>query len=149
MSRLNIKNIKWLFLLMVLFSIKSFAREEIIGRWLYVGFIYEGQQFQPLDPNLTLYFDFSEDKTSILQWSWSNTSEVCSRMAIYAYDHQQIDQWVVWLNPNNAGKCSSDPDMRLGSRSQTNYFIKNENLYLELSLDNKPLYYVLKKVSNL
>lgn len=59
-----------------------------------------------------------------------------------------IDQWVVWSNPQNAFECNKDPDMKIGSRSKTPYSNKENSLYLELSLDNKPLFYILKKVAD-
>lgn len=124
------------------------ASQSLFGRWLYVGFSYEGQIYPPLDPDLVLHFEFTEDGLSHLEWSWINSLMSCSRRAVYAHDNNIIDQWVVWSNPQNAFECNKDPDMKIGSRSQTPYFIKENSLYLELSLDSKPLFYILKKVAD-
>ena len=134
-----------LFIGLVIFSVHLSAGEMILGRWLYTGFIYDGQEYAPLDPDLVLYFDFYPDGLSTLQWSWSNTTAFCSRQALYAQGKDIIEQWVVWVNPENSPRCQGDPDMKIGTRSQTKYFIKENQLYLELNLDGKPLYYKLTK----
>lgn len=131
---------------MLLLSLQGLAAAQpLSGRWLYVGFSYQGQVYPPLDLDLVLHFEFTEDGRSKLEWSWQNSLATCSRWAIYASDKNTIDQWVVWSDPQNAPQCNTDPDMKVGSRSQTPYFIKNHTLYLELSLDGEPLFYILKK----
>lgn len=121
---------------------------QLAGRWLYVGFIYHGQTYPPLDSDLNLYFEFTEDGRSKLEWSFKNSTSMCSRWALYENDAALIDQWVVWTDPQNAADCFKDPDMKIGSRSQTPYFIKDSRLYLELSLDGDPLFYILTKGTN-
>lgn len=138
------------FSLVVLLSLSGQASTpSLFGRWLYVGFSYEGQTYPPLDPDLVLHFEFTPDGLSHLEWSWKNSLiSTCSRRAVYAHDKNTIDQWVVWSNPQNASECNKDPDMKIGSRSQTPYSIRGNSLYLELSLDSKPLFYILKKVAD-
>lgn len=130
---------------LILLSFNLLASDRLLGRWLYTGFVYEGQMYPPLDPDLNLYFDFYVDGVSTLHWTWKNSASFCSRQALYVRGENFIEQWVVWVNPQNSARCQSDPDMKINSRSQTKYFIKEDQLYLELSLDNKPLYYMLTK----
>lgn len=124
------------------------ATQSLFGRWLYVGFSYQGQIYPPLDSDLILHFEFTEDGLSHLEWSWTNSLMNCSRRAVYAHDKNIIDQWVVWSDPQNTSTCNKDPDMKVGSRSQTPYSLKDNSLYLELSLDGNPLFYILKKVAD-
>lgn len=136
-----------LYLSLFLLSFNLLASDRLLGRWLYTGFVYEGQQYPPLDPDLSLYFDFSADGVSTLHWTWKNTASFCSRQALYVRGENLIEQWVVWVNPQNSVRCQGDLDMKIDSRSQTKYFLKEDQLYLELSLDSKPLYYMLTKQS--
>lgn len=138
----------FLFIAVFFFNLRIHAAaNKIVGRWLYVGFIYQGQTYAPLDPDLVLYFEFTKDGYSKLEWSWKNSASTCARWALYANDEKTIDQWVVWSDPQNAPDCQKDPDMKIGSRSQIPYLAEDRLLYLEISLDSNPLFYILKKVT--
>lgn len=126
-------------------ALPSYA-SSLTGRWQYIGFIHEDHFFTPLDPDLILIFQFNNDGLSNLTWTWKGSSQYCSRNALYAYNLQSLIQLVVWVDPQNSSACQQDPDMILGRQSHTKYLIKNNHLYLELYLDNKPIYYVLEKI---
>lgn len=141
------------FLAVLLFAptSQSFAQVDvpssIVGKWQYIGHYYREQFQLPMNPNLILTFEFREDGTDILSWRRNNEDGFCERMGRYYFDGKRLYDEVVWVNPNNSFECGKDPDMKLGTRSDSPLKKENDRLLLELPLGDDKLIYVWQRIS--
>ena len=120
--------------------------ENLWGHWQYIGHFYEGQFQEPLNPNLILTFEFSEDGTDRLQWHRLNEDGFCDRQGKYSFDGKVLTDQVIWVNPENGFECGKDPDMQVGHVTQTNVKIINDQIHMELPLGDKSLIYVWNRI---
>lgn len=70
----------------------------------------------------------------------------CERTARYSIEGRLLKQKNVSTNPENAEVCSGDSDMQIGQFSATRFEIKNDQLYLFLTLGEDELIYVWTKI---
>ncbi len=137
---------KWISILILLFSLPSFS-QEIVGKWKYKYFIYDGQEYPPSNPDLDMRFEFTQDGVSILRWQVLGQTEFCERKALYAFHTADlIYQKNVWAHPGNHMSCGSDPDMQLGRESLTPFRVLGPNLELILQLNGKPYVYIFERL---
>ncbi|MCB9025249.1 MAG: hypothetical protein H6625_02955 [Bdellovibrionaceae bacterium] len=131
------------------FSLAETAGEnfsgDILGRWKFVEYIYEGQKLPIPNRNLNLLFEFHETKSNRLWWFRDNEPGFCERIGLYTYENETLTDNVVWVNPDNHVECSQHPDMRMGQIAKNKVTFENGKLYLHLSLKGQPLIYVWEK----
>jgi hypothetical protein len=116
--------------------------ESIIGVWRFVGHIYHGAVVPPFNDKLVLTFQFFEDGTDILKWYRLDEDGFCERTATYQYDGQNLSQEVIAVNPKNTFECSKDTDMRIGTKSISPFYKKDNKMYLVLPLGDDTLTYI-------
>ena len=116
---------------------------DIVGRWQFTEFIYEGQRRPRPNQKLKLYFEYFSTGLSHLWWTRENESGFCERTGFYSYDNCEIKDEVVWVNPKNAIECGKDPDMHLGNKTLTRLERMGQELHLHVGLGGSPLIYIL------
>jgi hypothetical protein len=121
---------------------------SIIGKWLFVGLIYNGSPLPLPNPNLKITYEFFSDQTNRLHYHREGEKGSCDRLAIYTFSGQEIYQQVTWAAPHNADFCSQDPDMQLGSESRTDATIKDGQFYLTVKMADESVVYVWDRVSS-
>ncbi len=122
---------------------RATLQNEILGRWSYDGFQFEGVRYPKPNPDLTLTLTFRPDGTNTLFWQRANESEFCERVAEYSVREEILFQKVTWVNPANGRECAGDPDMRSGLETETRISILGPELWLHLEMNGKPFYYIL------
>lgn len=118
----------------------------LLGKWKFIGFIYQNVLHPPITPNLLLTFQFEEDGTSTLYWERTGEPGFCERKGKYSLEHNQLIDEVTWLNPKNAPDCGQDPDMRIGKKSINAYSQQDGHFHLEIGLAGEPLTYVFERL---
>jgi hypothetical protein len=121
--------------------------EEMVGSWLAVGYYYEDQFIQPPDPQLTLTFDFMQDGTHRLFWRMKGETTFCERKGTWHLKDDQLFIEATWVNPENGPQCSGDPDMQVGTKTQSPVSIQNEQLWIELPFGDSVMIYVWDPIS--
>lgn len=121
------------------------SESQIWGQWKYIGFIYRGAFQGPPNPNLVLTFEFFEDGSDILKWSYTNEEGFCERKGQYSYDGVQLTDKIVWVNPKNSIECQKDPDMVNGKIQITPLRRVDNQIRLEIPLSDETLIYILAK----
>lgn len=129
------------------FSPTSAASETLTGSWQAVGYYYENQFIQPPDPQLTLTFDFFEDGTHRLFWRMKGESTFCERKGTWRLESDQLFIEATWVNPENGPQCSGDPDMKVGTKTQSTVSFQNDQLWIELPFANSIMIYVWDRIS--
>lgn len=129
----------------LLISAEQDQKNVLVGRWKFVGYIYEGLFQPPANPNLVLTFEFIADGTDILRWYRINEPGFCERKGSYSFDGSFLTDEVTWVNPGNAFECYRDPDMTLGKKEVTPLRRNANRLYMDLSLSDQTLTYVWEK----
>ncbi len=129
------------------FSLSSAATETLTGSWQAVGYYYENQFIQPPDPQLTLTFDFFENGTHRLFWRMKGESTFCERKGTWRLDGDQLFIEATWVNPENGPQCSGDPDMKVGTKTQSTVSFQNDQLWIELPFANSIMIYVWDRIS--
>lgn len=136
---------KNIILIFILFANLACAN-EIFGQWQYYQYIYKGNVFKPHDPTLKVIYELNENGDSHLFWQNEDLSVFCERRGKYSFDSETIVDTVTWVNPNNTGTCSRDPDMKQGLSTRTKYFLNEGILTLELWVNEDPLHYMMKRL---
>lgn len=132
------------YFLTVLFVSISVRAGTIFGEWKFEELIYNTQRMERSDPALNLRWTFFANGTERLYWDRGN-EDFCERFSHFKYTQNTLQTKVFSLNPLNSLNCSSDPDMQLGVTSETVLEIKNNELWLYVSVGEEKLIYVLKK----
>lgn len=117
----------------------------LLGTWQYDGFTYEGRPYPNPNPNLFLTFTFT-DAGSRLYWRRLNEPGFCERIAEYQVNGNTLYQKVTWVNPDNNSDCGRDPDMLLGSETETPFQTDGDELLLLFEVRGQPFIYRLKHI---
>jgi hypothetical protein len=117
----------------------------LLGSWFFVQLIYNGQVISPPNPNLEITYTFSDDGTNRLHYDHIGEKGSCDRLAVYQYDGRNLTQQITWVAPHNADFCSNDPDMQLGAISKTPAVVRDDQLFLTLSMGEESIVYVWNK----
>jgi len=143
-------------MIMVLLMSLSFLEQayshinmDLIGKWQYINYRYQGNTYPILDSDLIMTYEFGLDSTSRLHWTWiKETNKFCERAGQYSFSSNELIEFVTWINTNNHYSCSSDPDMQPNKLNKINYKIVDDKLELELDLSGEPIFYIWKRISN-
>ena len=119
---------------------------QLIGLWLYTGLIFHGEPAVKPSPELVIYFQFTNQIENTLFYFRQGERGFCERKAAYSVDAGQISQTITEVNELNSSVCAQDPDMQMGRQAITRFEIKNEQLYLYLTLGEDELIYVWTKI---
>jgi hypothetical protein len=117
----------------------------IIGSWIFVSLLYNGQILPPPNPNLVIEYTFQEDGINRLHYERKDEKGSCDRLALYEFNGEQLNQQVTWSAPHNAYFCDQDPDMKVGSVSSTKAWLKNEELYIAVQMGAEEVYFIWKR----
>lgn len=120
---------------------------ELIGKWQAIGYIYQETLIQPPDPQLTLTFQFFEDGTDILYWKNKNEDFFCERTGKWFVKDGILFDEIVSTNPANHWDCSADPDMEIGRKNESQFWVKDGFLNTVIPLGDENLVYVWKSVT--
>lgn len=120
---------------------------DLIGRWVYVGFIHDGKRFDRPNPDLMLFFSFNEEGIHQLYWSRRGEPGFCERRGPYHLENDELWQKVTWLNPKNDFSCGQDPDMQLNRETTNLVSLQDQELGIHMDLNGKEFIYLLQKVS--
>ncbi len=118
----------------------------ILGSWLFVSLLYNGQILPPPNPNLVIQYVFQSDGINRLHYERKDESGVCDRFALFEFDGELLDQQVTWSAPHNAYFCDQDPDMQVGSFSRTKAFIKNHQLFISVQMGAEEIFFIWDRV---
>lgn len=119
---------------------------SLIGIWMFVSMIYQGQPMNPPNPALKIYYNFQSETQNELFYYRENENGSCRRTAEYKLTQSEIQQKVTSVDEQNAFFCSQDSDMQLGNISNVKYEMVDDKLYLYLPLGEEQLVYVWKKI---
>lgn len=119
----------------------------LLGLWDYVAFFYQDHRYVKPNPALHVTFDFETETEVRLKWIRDEDNSLCERLATYHVKDNILFQKVTWVNPDNSFECGKDPDMVMGSESETKFEIKDDELNLYLGLNGEDFIYILKRVS--
>lgn len=120
---------------------------DLVGRWIYVGFIYEGHRYERPNPDLHLYFNFNSDGSHRLFWRRKGERKFCERSGPYSVSENKLRIKVAWLNPENDFSCANDPDMQLGRETENLIRIADQDLGIYMSLNGQEFIYLLRKLT--
>ena len=120
---------------------------EIIGRWKFTEYIYNGQTLPLPNPKLQLFFEFNQTGSNRLWWTRDNEPGFCERIGLYNFDGDTLEDQVVWVNPNNHIECAKHEDMIMGQIAKNKVTIIGNKLHLHLALKGEPFVYVWEKQS--
>lgn len=119
---------------------------EIIGLWMYTSLIFQGQPMQKPNPDLIIYFNFTNQYENSILYFRLGQKGFCERTANYSVQQDQLVQKVKATNEDNADFCSQDPDMQINRFSMTQFELKDNQLLLHLPLGEDRLTYVWTKI---
>ncbi len=131
---------------LLLFSALCFAQESIEGLWKYDGFFYQEHRFENPNPDLHLYFTFFANGRHRLEWWRENDQEYCERTGSMELKDSNLTLTTEWLNPKNHANCGKDPDMRLNRVTTSPVEFKGDELWMQLEIDGKPFFYIVKRI---
>jgi hypothetical protein len=118
---------------------------DIVGKWQYWGYIYEGVEQKRTNLNLLMFFEFDDWGNSLLYWRRRLTKGFCYREGLYTYQHCQLSDRVVLVASDNRFDCVNDPDMQINRESVSRLEKIGDRLYLHASLSGKPFVYIWVK----
>lgn len=118
---------------------------SLVGLWIFVGFIYQGRDWPPPNPQLHLQFEFEASGVNTLKYWREGERGICERRAKYRYQAEQLWQQVIWVNPENPSDCGRDPDMQNGKISWSGLRMGDQKIYLEVPLGDERLIYVWER----
>jgi hypothetical protein len=133
----------------VMAATKMDQRGVLLGKWKFVGYIFEDQFQDPPNPNLVLTFEFFKDGTDLLHWHRLDEDGFCERKGRFTYDGVNLRDEVIWVNPENSFECFRDPDMTMGRKQVTPVHYNDDHLMMELPLSDHTLTYVWERVVEL
>ena len=120
---------------------------NLIGVWIFTALLYKGEVIPPPNPNLHIFMTFQNQVQNEIYYYRSNESGFCRRLANYNLNEDILEQTVTYVDPENNSECSMDTDMQLNNYSKVHYYIKNEQLHLELTLGEENIEYIFDKKS--
>lgn len=136
-----------------LFAGSVFAKDvtssrDLVGAWHYYKKVYKGADMpEPPEATLRLYFNFYEDGTDRLFWTYEGTNDWCERSGKFTVEKNILKDEIVWVNPHNSAECDKDPDMQLGRIAETPISLApNGDLEIHLFIDQDPLLMVWKRL---
>lgn len=121
---------------------------QILGKWQFYKYHYQGSERPLPNPNLILTFEFLADGSNVLHWERQGQEGFCERKGSYTITNGQLSDRVTWVNPQNAVECSRDPDMRVGRTAVVPVSFRNSDFWLHLTLSGDVLIYVWKKLES-
>lgn len=126
----------------LLLPANGWPKSYMIGKWQFIGIIFDDVYQDRPNPNLILTFEFNSDGTDILHWKRVGEDGFCERHGQWSLENGVLEDEVVWVNPNNNDTCASDPDMQLGKISYTPVWVADGKLYTEFPFADKVMIYV-------
>lgn len=120
---------------------------SLIGIWMFVSVIYQGQLLPRPNPDLVIYYNFETENINEVFYFRKNERGTCRRKAEYQLKDSYLEQKVISTDPANAEFCSQDTDMQMGNFSRTKYEIKDGKLYLYLPLGEDGIVYIWEKTN--
>lgn len=121
---------------------------ELIGIWMYVSLIYQGQPMPKPNPELKMTYTFYNNYINEIFYYRENETGFCKRKAEYKLQSDTIIQKVVEVDPANSFNCDQDTDMQMNNISAAKYIVEKNKLYLILPLGDETLTYVWEKQNN-
>ncbi|ASD64459.1 hypothetical protein [Bdellovibrio bacteriovorus] len=118
---------------------------SLLGIWIFVGLLYQGQELPPPNPALQIVYHFSSNTENTLRYWREGEQGFCERRAQYSLSQDQLYQKVVEVHPDNAPWCSQDSDMRLGFESWTVLREMNGRLYLKVLMGEEDLSFIWER----
>lgn len=118
---------------------------SLLGVWMFVGLLYQGQELPPPNPALHIVYSFNSESENILRYWREGEQGFCERRAQYSFGNEQLYQKVVEVHPDNAPWCSQDSDMRLGFESWTTLRHKDGRLYLKVLMGEEDLSFIWER----
>lgn len=118
---------------------------SLIGIWVYVSLIYQGQPIPKLNPELKMNYIFYSNQMNEIFYYRENENGYCKRKAEYSIVNDTLKQEVVEVDPGNAFFCGQDTDMQLGNVSYVKFRVVENRMYLDLPLGDEILTYVWEK----
>lgn len=118
----------------------------IIGQWQFYKYNYQGNDLPPIDPTMSIFYEFSAEGDSRLYWYNEDKSIQCERRGKYVYSEGKILDQVTWVSPQNTSQCGADPDMKMGTTTSTKADVSATDLTLHLHLGDHPLLYIMKRL---
>lgn len=120
---------------------------SLLGIWVYVSLIYQGQPIPRPNPDLKIYYNFETEHINEIFYYRNNEKGFCKRKAEYQVVESEIQQTVISVDAGNADSCSQDTDMQIGNFSRTKFEVNGNKMYLYLPLGEESLIYVWEKVN--
>lgn len=108
----------------------------LLGLWHYESYRYQGQIHPPQTVSNMVY-EFKPDGTDRLYWELDGPGRFCERTGRYQIRGELLYDEVVEVNSANDPQCARDPDMRLGTKTETLFYFENQKLVLTLSLGSE------------
>ncbi len=118
---------------------------SLIGIWLFVATVYQGNEAPRPNPDLQLRFIFQSASKNEVFYYRTGERGFCRRWANYRIEVNFIIQEVVQTDPNNASNCGADPDMQLGIISKTPFELKDGKFFLDLPLGDEGIRYIFDR----
>lgn len=118
---------------------------SLLGIWLFVGLLYQGQELPPPNPALHIVYQFQSESENTLRYWRDGERGYCERRAEYVVKGIQFYQKVTEVDPENAFWCDQDPDMRLGFASWTTLEERDGRLYLKVLMGDEEIYYIWER----
>lgn len=112
---------------------------SLSGLFLFSYLIFRGAEFPKPNPDLNMWFHFESSGINTLHYTRVNEKGFCERKAQYNYDGKNLKQKIIWIHPENASWCDSDPDMQLNRESVSQMTVKENKLFLDLALADEVL----------
>lgn len=117
----------------------------LVGRWLFVAMIYQGQRLPPRDPALQLSYEIRADGTDRLAWNYGPGRESCAREGRWNDADPYLEDEVQSVDPANSSTCGNDPDMAPGNHTLTRYDFASDELRLHFGFSSEELLYVWQR----
>lgn len=121
------------------------AESPPLGRWQFTSYRYRGEERPRPNPALLLFFEFNENGDDHLWWSHEGDTDHCERRGRFEVADGILEDWVVWVSPDNTVECGGDPDMQNGRRTKTPYRLNGDRLETDLGLGDDIFTYIWER----
>lgn len=118
---------------------------SLIGIWMFVGILYQGQELPPPNPALRIVYQFQSEQENTLRYWRDGENGFCERKALYSLKGESFYQKVIEVDPDNAMWCDQDPDMRMGFQSWTELREEDGRLLLKVLMGEEVIYYIWER----